>query len=85
MICLLRGVIEYLTYETEQLACLRHISVDVSCCRETGLGGSVGDHISCFVKVEIVVCGVLSIVAWFDVLMIVAMRRFSVDYDLVGV
>ena len=67
-----------------RLVCLRQISVGVSVVRNTGLGGSVGDHVLYLVCVEIVVCGVLIAAARVAVLELVAIRCCSVDCVLVG-
>ena len=70
-------------FALQRLACLRHMSVGISCFRKTGLGGSFGDHVSYFVKFEMVVCGVLSVAARDDIAVLVAMRCLSVDCVLV--
>ena len=67
-----------------RLLCLRQISVGVSVVRNTGLGGSVDDHVLYLVCVEIVACGVLIAAARVAVLELVAIRCFSVDCVLVG-
>ena len=63
------------------------LTTDVYGCtifRKTGLGSSVSDHVLYFVKLETVVCGVLSVAARVDIAVFVAMRCFSVDCVLVG-
>ena len=60
------------------------MSMGVSFFRNIGLGGSGGDHVSYFVKVEMAVCGVLSVASRVDVAVFVTIRYFSVDCVLVG-
>ena len=43
------------------------MSMGASFFRKIGLGGSGGDHVSYFVKVEMVMCGVLSVASRVDV------------------
>ena len=56
----------------------------VSCFMNTGLGSSVGYYVSHFVKVEMVVCDVLSFTARVDAAVLITMRCFFVDCVLEG-
>lgn len=60
------------------------MSMGASFFRKIGLGGSGGDHVSYFVKVEMVMCGVLSVASRVDVAVLVAIRCFFVDCVLIG-
>ena len=60
------------------------MSVVISVFRKAELGNNVGDHVSYFMKVDIVVYGVLRVATRIAVAVLVAIRCISIDYDLVG-